>query len=551
MEDDLNDPAFLEFLLAQQQDPQYQQLLADNVQAPADWHKYDPANDPIMESKPIPRVDRTPKPTPSPLPSPPKLPSADAGFNNFLSRTYGPEAQQESGKTFNKSLGFEPLGPQPPPPAGMTGPRPVVNKETGGVANTYSTPGAAFAHSYDKLSQAGTVPMGPEEPPPPPSKPGEPSPVDLKKEPFVPPTPLRTDQSAAIRNRMNTNRFIPQWAEAMTTIGTHGHVSGKDIDFFREAARTADDPIKIQEYAAAADPNSPVSAEARRMLRVAYPDYAADLQNSGSFDKLSANDIRDYVGKIAQQGTNYDLMMRLAALKGDQASDLSKQNAGQTQELERLKAENARLLEEQKGKNAQTIQGQKNQGALDVQGAKNAGAAGRVTTKPLPPGIGKEVADIDTSIDLMNSISKDLDSQETGKLANFKNWIGQQVNKDDPKFTQFKQKVGTQLSQIVLNLTGKAATDSERKLIADNTPTVNDSNETFRAKLQNLYDFAISKRQNYIKSQSAAKYDMSGFREPSPFYAGGGVHKKSVVEGISDDAMQRERERRAKAKGQQ
>lgn len=100
----------------------------------------------------------------------------------------------------------------------------------------------------------------------------------------------------------------------------------------------------------------------------------------------------------------------------------------------------------------------------------------------------KDITSQDNAINFINDIRsfKEQNKIDVGQLADKRNLAAQAVNMDDPKVSTFRAMVGQQLAEYVKSISGAAVSDQERAILAKLIPKMDDSNETFNAKLDQL-----------------------------------------------------------------
>lgn len=100
----------------------------------------------------------------------------------------------------------------------------------------------------------------------------------------------------------------------------------------------------------------------------------------------------------------------------------------------------------------------------------------------------KDITSQDNAINFINDIRsfKEQNKIDVGQLADKRNLAAQAVNMDDPKVSTFRAMVGQQLAEYVKSISGSAVSDQERAILAKLIPKMDDSNETFNAKLDQL-----------------------------------------------------------------
>lgn len=431
-------------------------------------------------------------------------------------------------------------------------PRVIADPEQGKAATVYSTPGSAFAKTHDDL-MAGGVGLKPMnynvQPPENEEKNDIPEAyrdVDRNKEEFTPDSPLKknfedsgfTQYLSGYQDKANDDRLVAGLAEASTTIGTHGRAKPNDINYFRGIAENADQPMKDAMNAAklddqllasktkrdmmarSTDPNSELSKNARDAWVAVMGDEV--MNKIPNFHNASAEDLKQYIDdplKMSQMQLSRQQIEELRAGLGygrmaqDALSDADKLKA---------QAEKDRLQREHDLK----MQALKNQGAEDVKSTPPGGGKG-AQGRPLPTGAAETISTYDAGITAINEINSILGVDgDSGVITSGVNKGLSTINLDDPRQSKLQSLIGRQLADVILALSGKAATDAERKFLKENTPSEYDRPETLRLKMKNLYDNFKSRRQAFISSQAAANFDVSGFPE-----AGGYVAPKDPTDG--------------------
>lgn len=162
-----------------------------------------------------------------------------------------------------------------------------------------------------------------------------------------------------------------------------------------------------------------------------------------------------------------------------------------------------------RAKTPEEIERQRVKDALALQQLKNAEAAGGAKGKPTVKDA-EDVTELDRALAEATRLVKEGGEVDTGSFANARNALAQMFSVDDPRVTKFKASVGEQLAQYISSISGATVPDSERAILMQNVPTMNDGNAAFMAKLDRVISMLGSKRAAKVNALNAAGKDTSG-----------------------------------------
>ena len=99
----------------------------------------------------------------------------------------------------------------------------------------------------------------------------------------------------------------------------------------------------------------------------------------------------------------------------------------------------------------------------------------------------EELTGLDETVGLLKKIrdKKESEGIDTGPIADIQNKLARVIGIDDPKVSTLRQDLVETLTKKVKNLSGAAASDTERKTIMKTLPNMDDNDEQFMAKIDN------------------------------------------------------------------
>lgn len=136
----------------------------------------------------------------------------------------------------------------------------------------------------------------------------------------------------------------------------------------------------------------------------------------------------------------------------------------------------------------------RNQGKLSAIEAKGE----QKLDKPLEAKIVNDKTALDNTLSLLGTIKELKKGIPTGQGQNIRNSAAQLINIDDPQVSGFKAMVGTQLADYIKSISGAAVSDQERAFLIKNVPTMQDSDETFNQKLDQVIERLTANRQRFL-----------------------------------------------------
>jgi hypothetical protein len=217
------------------------------------------------------------------------------------------------------------------------------------------------------------------------------------------------------------DNFEKQAGQGVTDINDRRTAKDKELARQKTLAEMSDE-------SAMRDVNSPVSKSIREGLQNLFPNMKLP-------DNVSAKQLKDL-------GINYGTLVA-AKESADARREAAAQRASDKDETRKDKLEKQAQLSDK-----------------------------QVTT----------VAEYDKPLKMLDSIIADKTNFDTGPLAGRWNTMASWVGMDDSKKSGFRSDVGDALAQYIKGISGAAVSESERRALLANLPTMNDNDKTFTEK---------------------------------------------------------------------
>jgi hypothetical protein len=171
------------------------------------------------------------------------------------------------------------------------------------------------------------------------------------------------------------------------------------------------------------------------------------------------------------------------------------------------------VLHDENGNVIKTVLGKKTTG-VDIAGVKNAGK-GAAKPNTLSDKQVEGINTIDNALSEVDNIIKEKANVDTGPLAGRLNSVAQKVGIDDPSVSKFRARVGEQLAQYIRAISGAAVSAKERVELEANIPNMNDSDETFVAKLGTLQERLKTHRETALSNYGNQGKIVEPFNKPT------------------------------------
>lgn len=97
-----------------------------------------------------------------------------------------------------------------------------------------------------------------------------------------------------------------------------------------------------------------------------------------------------------------------------------------------------------------------------------------------------ELTSYDNALKTISQLAIDKPKYDTGPMSSAQNTVAQYLGIDDSKKSGFKANINDQLAQYIKEISGAAASDTEREFLRKNLPNSSDNDNTFMQKLKNL-----------------------------------------------------------------
>lgn len=115
------------------------------------------------------------------------------------------------------------------------------------------------------------------------------------------------------------------------------------------------------------------------------------------------------------------------------------------------------------------------------------------------------IAEYEKPLKMLDSIISDKANFDTGPLAGRLNAGASWVGLDDSKKSAFRADVGDALAQYIKGISGAAVSESERRALIGNLPTINDNDKSFMTKAA-----AVKKRLQELKEVELGLFEKQG-----------------------------------------
>lgn len=171
------------------------------------------------------------------------------------------------------------------------------------------------------------------------------------------------------------------------------------------------------------------------------------------------------------------------------------------------------VIHDENGNEIKRVLGKKTTG-VDVAAAKDAGK-GPTKLNTLSDKQVEGINTIDNALTEVDNIMEQKKNVNTGPFAGRLNSVAQKIGLDDPSISKFRAQVGEQLAQYIRAISGAAVSMKERAALESNIPNMNDSDETFMAKLATLKERLASHRETALKNYGNQGKVVEPFQKPA------------------------------------